>query len=167
MNAAAEVREARLRAGLSIRSLARLAQVAPSTVWRIEHGLLSPTVRTLNSVLEATLPSAASKRKPREQHVSLALGRLAASALLVRPEETLEAARRRVAAQLDDPSVPHGARQVIEGWRLLLDQPIEEIVRVLIEPSERAHELRTVMPIVGTHTDTERVDAIRRARRAA
>lgn len=48
------VAEARARAGLSIRALARTAQVSPSTVHRIEQRRLVPTVEMLDRLVRAT-----------------------------------------------------------------------------------------------------------------
>ncbi len=50
---AALVRDARLRAGLSQRALARRAQTAQSVVARIERGQTSPTWETLTRLLAA------------------------------------------------------------------------------------------------------------------
>ena len=161
-----DLRGARERAGLSIRALAERAGVAPSTVWRVERGLINPTVRMLSRLLDATTSERASMPQTREQTVSLALGRLAASALLLRPEEILVNARRRVDEQLDDLDVPRGARHLLARWEEMLDGPIEDIVLVLIEPSESAHELRSVTPFVGIHSDHERLAAIRSSRHA-
>ena len=47
------VAEARAGAGLSIRALARAAQVSPSTVHRIEQGRLVPTVEMLDRLVRA------------------------------------------------------------------------------------------------------------------
>jgi len=47
------VRESRERAGLSVRELAEHADVAASTVSRIEAGKVSPTVETLQSLMHA------------------------------------------------------------------------------------------------------------------
>src|ERR1700693_2919600 len=53
MNAASLLRSARLRAGLSQRSLARLAEVPQSTVARIELGAVDPRSDTLAGLLNA------------------------------------------------------------------------------------------------------------------
>lgn len=54
MDSARIAAEARRDAGLSIRALARLAQVSPSTVHRIEQGRLVPTVEMLDRIVHAT-----------------------------------------------------------------------------------------------------------------
>ena len=54
MDSARIVAEAREGAGLSIRALARVAHVSPSTVHRIEHGRLVPTVEMLDRIVHAT-----------------------------------------------------------------------------------------------------------------
>jgi len=54
MDPARIVAEAREGVGLSIRALARAAQVSPSTVHRIEQGRLVPTVEMLDRLVRAT-----------------------------------------------------------------------------------------------------------------
>jgi transcriptional regulator with XRE-family HTH domain len=53
MNAAAMLRMARRRAGLTQRELARRAGVSQPTISRIEHGVVSPSVDTLSPLIEA------------------------------------------------------------------------------------------------------------------
>jgi transcriptional regulator with XRE-family HTH domain len=53
VNAATLLKRARLRAGLSQRELARRASVPQPTVSRIERGVVSPRVVTLEKLLEA------------------------------------------------------------------------------------------------------------------
>jgi len=52
-DAATLVREARRDAGLSLRALAERADVAFTTVFRIEHNQLDPTTGTLRKLLGA------------------------------------------------------------------------------------------------------------------
>ena len=53
MDAAAMVRMARRRAGLSQRELARRSGVTQATISRIESGKMSPTFDSLNALVEA------------------------------------------------------------------------------------------------------------------
>ena len=48
------VRRMRSEAGLSLRSLAERSDLAASTIHRVEHGELNPTVETLNRIASAT-----------------------------------------------------------------------------------------------------------------
>ncbi len=54
MKAVSLLREARMRAGLTQRDLARRARTAQSVVARIEGGRTSPTIETLSRLLLAT-----------------------------------------------------------------------------------------------------------------
>ena len=54
MNAIALLREARMRAGMTQRDLARRARTSQSVVARIEREQTSPTVETLSRLLSAT-----------------------------------------------------------------------------------------------------------------
>jgi len=166
MDAAAQrVRRAREEAGLSIRELAGRAGVAASTVWRIESGRLDPTVSMLERLLEASAAVRPVGHATREAAVSLALGRLVASAVLRNPAQHVERARSRVAAILEDQTGPQGQRLWATEWQRLLDGPLEGVVAALIDPSERGYELRQNIPFTGLLADEERLEAVRRASR--
>ena len=152
-------------AGLSIRELAERAGVAASTVWRIEAGRLDPTMSTLTRLLEASAAIRPDGLTTRETAVSLALGRLVASAVLRNPTPHLERARCRVAAILEGQAGPPGQRLWATEWQRLLDGPLEAVVAALIDPGERGYELRQNMPFTGLLGDEERLEAVRRASR--
>lgn len=162
-----ELRAARLRAGLSIRELAIRADVAASTVWRIEAGRIDPTVGMLGRLLRAA--GVGEVRGPgmtREEGVSLALGRLTAAALLRDPDRTLLNARKRVRRSLATADLASGARRWNLEWSRLLDGPLEGVVAALIDLSERGYELRQNTPFTGVIPEDERLVAIRQASRA-
>lgn len=165
MPVAAEVRAWRERCGLSIRGLAERADIAPSTVWRIEAGRLDPTVGMLARLRRATVGERSSVPTTREAAVSLALGRLTAAELLRNPEPVLVKARARVGRMLDERTLPHGTRRQLTEWSRILAGPLEDIVGALIDPSERGYELRQATPFTGLLSDEERLAAIRRATR--
>ncbi len=58
----------------------------------------------------------------------------------------VDAARARVAGWIESGRV---ARPYAEGWRQLLDGPIEALVAVMEDPGERARDLRQVSPFAG------------------
>jgi hypothetical protein len=58
----------------------------------------------------------------------------------------LQSSRARVAAWLESGSV---ARWYAERWRELLDEPLERILALLGESSERMHDLRQTSPFAG------------------
>jgi len=159
------LRRAREAAGLSVRELAECAGVAASTVWRIESGRLNPTVSMLERLLGASASGSIDRdgRTTRETAVSLALGRLVASAVLRRPAPHVERARSRVAAILESQVSPPGQKLWATEWQRLLDGPLEAVVSALIDPSERGYELRQNTPFTGLLADDERLEAVRRA----
>jgi len=163
--AAVRLRSARERAGLSIRDLAERAGVAASTVWRVESGRLDPTVGMLRRLLEAARASGPSRGVTREAAVSLALGRLTASAVLRDPDDLVARASARVAAVLADERSGRGPRLWAAEWQRVLDGPFEGVVAALIDPGERGYELRQNTPFTGVLADEERLGAVRRASR--
>lgn len=163
--AAHRVQRAREAAGLSIRELARRADVAASTVWRIEAGRLDPTVSMLARLLEASASTRPVGQSTREDAVSLALGRLTASAVLRDPTQHVGRARSRVAAIVEGQSSSRGQRLWATEWQGLLVGPLEGVVAALIDPSERGYELRQNTPFTGLLADEERLEAVRRASR--
>jgi transcriptional regulator with XRE-family HTH domain len=52
-SAAAVIRTARLRAGLSIRKLARRAGTSHATLWRYEHETVQPSFATVERIVRA------------------------------------------------------------------------------------------------------------------
>lgn len=162
----AKLRSARLGAGLSIRELATRAEVAASTVWRIETGRLDPTVGMLDRLLRAASPGDYRRlHMTREELVSLALGRLTAAALLRDPDRVLPAARKRVERSLAAKGLGSGARRWNLEWSRLLDGPLEGVVAALIDPNEQGYELRQNTPFTGLIPEAERLAAVRRASR--
>jgi transcriptional regulator with XRE-family HTH domain len=166
MAACDDVRSARVAGGLSIRELAERAEVAASTVWRIEAGRLDPTVGMLERLLQAADVSARAVPAGREATVSLALGQLTASELLRDPVPVLARAQQRVAKTLRNPDLAGQARRWSLEWQRLLGRPLETIVAALIDPSERGYELRQNTPFTGLLSDEVRTHAVRRASRA-
>lgn len=165
-SAGGRLRGVRLAAGLSIRELAERAGVAVSTVWRIESGRLDPTVGMFNRLVAAARPaSTVSPVDTREGVVSLALGRLTASAVLRDPDRLVARAHARVVAILADEHSGRGARRWALEWQRLLEGPLEDVVAALIDPGECGYEFRQNMPFAGMLSDGERLAVVRRASR--
>ena len=166
MSIGSEVRGWREAAGFSIRGLAERAGIAASTVWRIEAGRLDPT-----TAMVARLRAATDRDRPanggltREAAVSVALGRATAAELLRDPPRVLRGARRRVDRMLASPDLTRGARRGLIEWARLLDGPLEDVVAVLIDPSERGYELRQITPFTGVIDDDVRLRVVRQASR--
>ena len=155
-----DLRASRERAGLSIRGLAERAGIAASTVWRIETGRLDPTTTMLARLRAATGELRGTDQVTREEAVSLALGRLAASELLRDPDRLLRRARRRIAAMRRRPELTRRGRQVLTEWDRLLEGPLEDVVVALIDPSPRGYELRAMTPFTGMIDDETRLFSI-------
>ena len=161
-----EVRAWRVAAGLSIRGLAERAGIAASTVWRIEAGRLDPTTAMVSRLRAATdRERPANGGLTREAAVSVALGRATAAELLRDPPRVLRRARRRVDRMLASPDLTRSARRGLIEWARLLDGPLEDVVAVLIDPSERGYELRQITPFTGVIDDDVRLRVVRQASR--
>jgi transcriptional regulator with XRE-family HTH domain len=91
-NAAAILLQARARAGLSQRALARRAGTAQSVIARIEKGQTSPTWETLERLLEAANLDIHAQLEPRVVVGSHMLGEVA-GIMRMTPEQRLEEVR--------------------------------------------------------------------------
>lgn len=97
------------------------------------------------------------------EDLSLELHRAVARRLLEEPV-LLERARQRVSAWLRDGSV---ARSYAEAWQAILAAPAEEAASALVDPGERARQLRQTSPFAGFLEPRMRWAIWRRARRQA
>jgi hypothetical protein len=79
------------------------------------------------------------------ENASLELHRAVAERILAEPA-LVERARARVAGWLRDRSV---AAAYAEAWQAVLTQPVEVVARMLIDPGERARQLRQASPFAG------------------
>jgi len=87
--AASLLRQARTRAGLSQRGLARRARTAQSVIARIEQGQTSPTWETLERLLEAANLDIHAQLEPRVVVGSHMLGEVA-GIMRMTPEQRLQ-----------------------------------------------------------------------------
>jgi hypothetical protein len=94
------------------------------------------------------------------EDVSLELHRAVAERLLEDPT-LVERARERVAGWLRDGSV---ARPYGDAWRAILSEPVETVARFLVDPGERARQLRQTSPFAGVLDPRTRWSIWRRAR---
>ena len=76
---------------------------------------------------------------------SLELHRVVAEGLRAEPA-LIERAQARVRGWLRDGTV---ARSLAEAWSALLARPLEEVTTFLIDPGERARQLRQTSPFAG------------------
>jgi transcriptional regulator with XRE-family HTH domain len=156
------IRELREKRRLSQQGLARLAHTSQPTIAAYESGSKSPRLRTIERLAQAVGLEALVDFVPpltREDRRSLALHRAIATKLEQVPGPTLERARRTI----DRMSRRHpGARPLLSRWRAILEQPVPEIVEVLLDPRPSARELRHVTPFAGILTAPERASIYRR-----
>ncbi|MBM3273603.1 MAG: hypothetical protein FJZ00_00515 [Candidatus Sericytochromatia bacterium] len=93
---------------------------------------------------------------PRSQRIterrSLEYKRRIAQRVLQEPE-LLDLARTRVAEWL---ATRGSSRPYLERWKAALDLPLEEVLALLVEDSERGRELRGASPFAGCLPPRER-----------
>ena len=164
--AARLLRQARQQAGLSQRELARRGKTSSATVSQYESGGKAPRIDTLDRLLavcgrrlelrSVPLTSALDRAAAR----SLALHRAVARRLRDDPDTVLAAARRNLAT-MRSIHADGSADRWLAAWATLLDGPVVEVVRVLTDESESAHELRQNTPFAGVLTASERWDIYR------
>lgn len=155
------LRDVRRRNGLSVRALARLAEVSPATIDRIEHERVDPT-RSVDKILGSVghrlvVRSERIDEPPltREDRRSLAFHRAVASKLLADPDAVRSKARRNLTTMRranDDGS----ADRYLDRWTQLVNGPEAELVTVLLSTREDARALRQVTPFAGVLTPEER-----------
>jgi hypothetical protein len=93
---------------------------------------------------------------------SLELHRLVAERIRREPR-LVDKARARVQAWLRDGSV---SRPWAEAWREALEGPLEQLLALLVDPGQRACDLRQSSPFAGFLEPRARWEAWRRVRRS-
>jgi len=167
------IRQARLRLGVSGRELARRAGVSPMTVvdWERSDERDAVSVTTLRRAadalggelfIEIRLPQAEHAMR-REQRRLLEYHRQVAAKLVLDPETVIRFAARRL-DELRERTSGDVLRGYIDDWSVLLGlgDPAA-LVRVMLDPSEEAHDRRQVSPFYDALTDEDRRIAIARA----
>lgn len=154
----------RQRAAVSQGELAAAAGTSQPTIAAYEAGRKSPTLRTVARLAASVGFEAAVVFVPpmtREDRRSLELHRSIAAALVDDPEAVRRTARRNVARMA---AANPGARRLLAEWRRVLDGPLEELLELLVDPSQRARDLRQVTPFAGVLSAHARWRAQRRMR---
>lgn len=129
-----------------------------------EAGRKSPTVRTLARFAAAAGLELAVVFVPpmtREDRRSLELHHAIARLLAREPESVLRTARTNLRRMAE---AGPGARELLAEWRRSLMWPLDELVALLTDPSQRARELRQVTPFAGVLSPRDRWQAYRRFR---
>jgi len=155
------LREVRARSGMSVRALARAGGVSPASVDRIEHGRVAPTA-TLERILESIgyvleLTAVPDRVVPltREDRRSLTYHRLVAVKLLEDPAAVIAKAKANL-ARMRRVDGSHRSSRYLDAWEQLLDGDEHQVVTALLDPAERARDLRAVSPFAGVLSPAER-----------
>jgi hypothetical protein len=128
---------------------------------RIEHGRVAPTAtieRVLESVgyvLELRAVPARSAPLTREDRRSLAFHRLVAVKLLEDPGPVRRKARQNL-SRMRAVDVSARSSRYFDQWHALLDGDEHDLISTLVDPSERARDLRQASPFAGVLTEAER-----------
>ena len=162
------VRELRRSADLTQAALARAADTSQPTIAAYESGRKSPSLRTLSRMARAVGLEAVVVFPPamtREDRRSLVLHRAIADHLKAHPTETLRRARRNLTLMRGrNPQ----ATDLLTEWDDMLSRPVEVIVTAMLDPGQRARDLRKVTPFAGVLEPHERTRVYREfARRDA
>jgi transcriptional regulator with XRE-family HTH domain len=158
---AAVLRSVRMSNGLSVRELARLADVSPATIDRIEHQRVAPT-RSVDQILESvgyrlviTAERTESRPPSREDQRSSAFHRLIAKRVLDEPEAVRAKAVANLAtmrAANDDGS----ADSYFDRWSDLLAGADAQLLSMLLRTDDESRALRQVTPFAGVLSEAER-----------
>lgn len=155
------LRDVRLRNGLSVRGLARVAGVSPATVDRLEHRRVSPT-RSVDQILASvgcrlvvTAERIAEPPLTREDRRSLAFHRAVAQRFLADPGSVRTKARRNLATMRA--AHEDGRSQVyFDRWEDVLDGSDADLVSLLLSTADDARSMRQVTPFAGVLSPDER-----------
>jgi transcriptional regulator with XRE-family HTH domain len=168
-----KIQEARLRRGIGVRALARLAGVTPGAVSQWENSERQGTLRdaTLQRALEAMgttieneFPSpSTTPLERREDRVALELHRIVASKLVMNPDkvlsvvpENIESMRTRVQGQ--------SAQINLDHWLQLASAPtLGPLIDQMLCTDAVSVAMRQTSPFMGVLTQEEREQAIKRA----
>lgn len=165
MDTGTHLRRCRDRAGLSQRALADAAGTSQPTVAAYEAGRVTPSVPTLDRLLQAcgytidVVPDVDPPRWTRVEEKSLAIHRQIAARLLQNPVPTIKKARTNL-ARLRGADAGHSARWIDE-WDAILDRSPDEIATAMLARTQRGIDLRQMTPFAGVVSDAERRKALR------
>lgn len=168
------LRRARLHKGVGVRELARTMNVTPAAVTQWEHNDAKGTIRhstrtkvlaALNTSMENQIPPIANgKLERREDRVALELHKAVAKKLIDNPYEILSLApanisllRSRVRGQ--------ASNQLLDFWeQLIYSQQLGKLIDVMLGSDTFSINMRQTSPFAGILTETERLEAIEKAR---
>ncbi|MFN2427204.1 MAG: helix-turn-helix domain-containing protein [Candidatus Binatia bacterium] len=159
------IRHLRQQAGVTQQKLALLAGTSQPTIASYEAGTKSPTLETVERLakslgLEVTIQFA--PLQTREDRRSLAYHRAVVEKLKSSPETVVARAR----GNLDTLWKKHpDARHLFGRWRQWLDLPLEDLVRLCLDPDPLARDMRQVTPFAGLLSAAERLEIVKQFRK--
>lgn len=155
------VLDLRRTAGLTQAELARAAGTSQPTIAAYESGRKSPTLSTLSRIARAAGLEAVVTFPPamtREDRRSLALHRAIADHLPTEPAAAVDRARHNLGVMRDrNPQ----AQDLFDEWDDILSRPVEAIIHAMLDPSQRARDLRKVTPFAGVLGPKDRTQVYR------
>ena len=97
---------------------------------------------------------------------SLGYGLLIAAKFVARPDVVIEVGRRNL-RRLREVHSEGSAYEYLDRWEVLLNGPLESLLRVLVSTDEASIALRHAAPFAGLLSEEERREVIRATRSAA
>lgn len=167
------IRHQRERSSVSVRELARRLDVSPATVQnyeraeaggRIQLDTLRRVLGALNATVSVRVSAATTPRlERREERVALELHKKVAERLLRDTDATL-AGVERVATEARSRVDPYTAG-LLDEWMLLAGaRDLPGLLHAMTSTDQHSIDMRQVGPFNGVLSESERLDAIRRAR---
>lgn len=169
-----KIKEARLRRGIGVRALARMAGVTPGAVTQWENSERQGTLReaTLQRALvamgttpEKEFPSLSSTPlERREDRVALELHRLVAAKLVMNPDQVLSVVPENIESMRT--RVQGNSAQInLDRWEQLASAPtLGSLIDQMLSTDAISIAMRQASPFMGVLTQEEREQAINRAK---
>lgn len=156
----------RVQTGVTQKTLARMAGTSQPTIASYEAGKKSPTLETLERLakslgLEATV--AFVPPLTREDLRSLAYHRAVVEKLKREPSVVLARARRNLRSM--SASNPD-AKRLFDHWKEALNSPLDDLIAYCLDFGLLSRDMRQVTPFSGILTAKERLEVIKRFRKA-
>lgn len=168
------IRDARARAGVGLRDLARRAGVSAPTVlgWERSEAQGVIQIDTLRDALDALgmsltvsarpRASVVSRLERREDRLGLELHRTIATKLIADPDVVLRVASENVPRIRG--RVRGAAAAWVDAWERLVDErDLGGLVAVMLGTTRADIDMRSVSPFSGLLTEDERLEVLRRA----
>lgn len=167
------IRHARLRRGIGVRALARLAGVTPGAVsqWEkseelgtLRESTLRRALTAMGTNLEAEFPPPSdSILTRREDRVALELHRAVAAKLVMNPDDVLSVVPGNIRI-MRDRIQGNAAQAGLERWAFMAhNRQIGTLIEQMLSTDSLSISMRQTSPFMGVLSEQERVAAIERA----